>query len=739
MKRSVAAAGIFMLSSPQARIAQANHLKERKVQPAEREAARARDDQEQNELRAAQAAEVLAGGLGVQPKRRPKPPPSEPIGRQSLALGLRTVKPPPTPPPSKPDGRRSVELGLREQPSFTPASPSVSNPYALETDADASPPRASSSPALRMAQAKLLKESREQAVAVAAAIVPSKAEALRAEIKAVECREDERERQLGAAAGDLAVAQINAAAADVAATQEGKLGRFGMETVTEETAEGKEEAADSAMSELEAAVYASIGHIHASSLETQRRFVSRSCASDLVSLLIADTSPSATDEGAVERLVSRFRDHLNAALQAELASRMDLARSAGAGGGDFDIVSSRFDEANGTEAGGSNGAGASSTAGRSVASLSSALFANMSLSDMLTTLEEFGDEEAVFDRSAFRRGMCALVDESAVAQVALLSDELYDVFDVDNDGQVDWEELSAGVSMLSQSDSESKARAIFELYDFDSVGFISEDELTRFLEAFFALTAKMSESVSPVSADERKALASGTAAALFGEVDTDGTGAIALPQFRQCLDKLAACDPDELRAFSASPPSIHRRLSSGGGASAQSSLHFDLNSIVGMMPEQVRGVAASLVQSPQTLCVFASGLALGSSTRAASALSDTRRLRALIGRMRPLLAGVEVLLVMAMDEAQSAQIAKRAKRIVNRRTGGGTPTKTMTNEEREMERRKAAAEGGVCRLVVFKTCSTATTAAQLTRRLSHAFCSRAAIERSFPSVTWQAL
>ena len=77
----------------------------------------------------------------------------------------------------------------------------------------------------------------------------------------------------------------------------------------------------SSMSDLEAAVYASIG---TTSLEAQRRFVSRSCARDMVSLLIGDGASAGGDDAAIDRLVAFFRTDLAAALEAELEVRSDI-------------------------------------------------------------------------------------------------------------------------------------------------------------------------------------------------------------------------------------------------------------------------------------------------------------------------------------------------------------------------------------------------------------------------------
>ena len=54
---------------------------------------------------------------------------------------------------------------------------------------------------------------------------------------------------------------------------------------------------------------------------------------------------------------------------------------------------------------------------------------------------------------------------------------LYDIFDSDKNGAVDFTELSSGLSVLCSGDLVDKAEAAFKLYDYNGDGVISMEEM----------------------------------------------------------------------------------------------------------------------------------------------------------------------------------------------------------------------------------------------------------------------
>merc|ERR1719453_1706480 len=62
---------------------------------------------------------------------------------------------------------------------------------------------------------------------------------------------------------------------------------------------------------------------------------------------------------------------------------------------------------------------------------------------------------------------------------------LYDLFDTDGNGVVDFTELSSGLTVLCGGEPKDKARVAFDLYDYNGDGVISLDEMTRYLTSVF--------------------------------------------------------------------------------------------------------------------------------------------------------------------------------------------------------------------------------------------------------------
>jgi Ca2+-binding EF-hand superfamily protein len=121
----------------------------------------------------------------------------------------------------------------------------------------------------------------------------------------------------------------------------------------------------------------------------------------------------------------------------------------------------------------------------------------------LTGLEKFGaeqafeefavaaDEEGLLDRQSFgecfRRIISTVGSQSGAdsQRTQVVLERLFDIFDSDNNGVVDFSDMASGLSVLCSGSRDAKAKAVFSLYDFNGDGFISIDEMTRYLTCVF--------------------------------------------------------------------------------------------------------------------------------------------------------------------------------------------------------------------------------------------------------------
>ena len=97
------------------------------------------------------------------------------------------------------------------------------------------------------------------------------------------------------------------------------------------------------------------------------------------------------------------------------------------------------------------------------------------LIDLKNKFREIAGEDQLIDRSEFQDGLDIVNRE--------ISDRLFDIFDKDKNGEVDFNEFIQGVSQFSvRSDKSSKLRFVFKIYDIDNDGYISNGELFQLLK-----------------------------------------------------------------------------------------------------------------------------------------------------------------------------------------------------------------------------------------------------------------
>merc|ERR1719453_1002646 len=97
---------------------------------------------------------------------------------------------------------------------------------------------------------------------------------------------------------------------------------------------------------------------------------------------------------------------------------------------------------------------------------------------------------------------------------------LYDLFDTDGNGVVDFTELSSGLTVLCGGEPKDKARVAFDLYDYNGDGVISLDEMTRYLTSVFKVMYEASPGTQGrMGGVTAEALAATTAKECFLESD----------------------------------------------------------------------------------------------------------------------------------------------------------------------------------------------------------------------------
>jgi Ca2+-binding EF-hand superfamily protein len=118
-------------------------------------------------------------------------------------------------------------------------------------------------------------------------------------------------------------------------------------------------------------------------------------------------------------------------------------------------------------------------------------------------------------------------------QVEAVVDRLFEIFDTNGDGSIDFSELASGLSVLCGGNREDKVEAAFALYDLDGDGTISLDEMTTYLTSVFKVLYETQPGTAErmgVSAEE---LAAVTAEQAFVDADLNHDGKLSFEEFKR--------------------------------------------------------------------------------------------------------------------------------------------------------------------------------------------------------------
>ena len=118
-----------------------------------------------------------------------------------------------------------------------------------------------------------------------------------------------------------------------------------------------------------------------------------------------------------------------------------------------------------------------------------------SVHDVFEIFAEATSEEGTISRESFNECFTVLASSSGyahpskedAAKLRLALSELYNLFDSDKNGEVSFEELTSGLSILCSGSREDKSAAAFALYDQNGDGVISASEMTQYLSAVFKI------------------------------------------------------------------------------------------------------------------------------------------------------------------------------------------------------------------------------------------------------------
>lgn len=164
---------------------------------------------------------------------------------------------------------------------------------------------------------------------------------------------------------------------------------------------------------------------------------------------------------------------------------------------------------------------------------------SMTAEEVFEALAEAADEHGTISRNGFndcfqhfllsnRESGSLPLDKD---RLRIIVDRLFKLFDEDGNGKLDFSELASGLSVLCGGSRDSKVQSAFALYDYNNDGYISQEEMTRYLTSVFKVlfeTSKDTQNRLGVSPAELGRL---TAEQAFLEADSDKDGRLSFDEF----------------------------------------------------------------------------------------------------------------------------------------------------------------------------------------------------------------
>ena len=111
--------------------------------------------------------------------------------------------------------------------------------------------------------------------------------------------------------------------------------------------------------------------------------------------------------------------------------------------------------------------------------------------------------------------------------------KLFKAFDSNGKGIVDSRELASGISVLCSGSRDDKIQAAFALYDLNNDGFISLNEMTRYLTSVFRVLYEANKSTENQIGVPAAELGKITAEQAFLDCDLNHDGRLSYGEFKK--------------------------------------------------------------------------------------------------------------------------------------------------------------------------------------------------------------
>jgi Ca2+-binding EF-hand superfamily protein len=109
-----------------------------------------------------------------------------------------------------------------------------------------------------------------------------------------------------------------------------------------------------------------------------------------------------------------------------------------------------------------------------------------------------------------------------------LQDLIFNTFDYDKDGQINFKDVTTGLSIIARGDPDEKLELAFRLYDLDGNGVISREEMSQVIESYYKLVGPLISSSGKKYETPEQLVDE-----FFEQMDQNGDGVISLEEYKE--------------------------------------------------------------------------------------------------------------------------------------------------------------------------------------------------------------
>ncbi|CAI5730361.1 unnamed protein product [Hyaloperonospora brassicae] len=162
---------------------------------------------------------------------------------------------------------------------------------------------------------------------------------------------------------------------------------------------------------------------------------------------------------------------------------------------------------------------------------------NLDVGEVFERLAEHANNDGMLTRTDFDNCFSEVIEMAHLqtqiekVRAKMVADRLYDVFECEENGQVDFSELASGLSVLCKGARDARVKAAFRLYDFNADGFISKEDTKRFFTSIFKVMYEVQTEMRQETGMSAEQLGAVTAEQAFLEADMDRDGKLSYDEF----------------------------------------------------------------------------------------------------------------------------------------------------------------------------------------------------------------